>query len=216
MAIQRIPTGKIVDTRAKLTSANVLSLVGAGYSGVVRYVPLPGLTGSGDIDAVECQAIVTGGLGLMLVQHSRYPGWNPAAHKGAEDAAAALERASAAGYLPGAHIFVDLEGIKGTAHATIVYANEWADAIVSAGYRAGCYVGYQVPLTPIQLYDLHDVDSYWSDFGQRSVATRGFAIKQHQQTYIDGLPFDLDDVAPDHLGETPFWLIGDGQGSAAD
>jgi hypothetical protein len=208
MAIQRIPQCKIVDTSAKLSASNVSSLVAQGYKGVVRYVRLPGLREIQDIDANELETIVAAGLGLMLVQHVRYPGWNPASCKGADDAAAAVDRAVAAGYPAGAHIFVDLEGINGTAHATITFANEWADAVVAAGYLAGCYVGYGVPMTPGQLYDLHDINSYWSDAGPRAVATRSFAIKQKPQIHIDGVPYDPDDVAPDQMGETPWWLPG--------
>jgi hypothetical protein len=209
MALQRIPTCKIVDASAKLTPDNIDSVAADGYKGIVRYVPLPGVVAASDIDAGELEAIVGGGLGLMLVQHVRYPGWNPALYKGAHDAAVAVQSAMAAGYPAGAHIFVDLEGIKGTAHATITFANDWADAVVAAGYRAGCYVGYAVPLTPEQLYDLHDVNSYWSDAGKRAVATRGFAIKQRPQIFIDNVPFDPDDVEPDQLGETPYWMVGD-------
>lgn len=206
MAVHQIPTCKIVDTSAKLTAANVESLLAADYAGVVRYVRLPNVNDTWDIDGAELDVIVNGGLGLLLVQHVRYPGWSPGTCSGAADASAALERATAAGYEAGAHIFLDLEGIRGTAQATIEFANDWADAIVGAGYGAGCYVGYAVPLTPVQLYDLHKVDSYWSDAGNRAVATRGFAIKQRPEIHIDNVPYDPDDVAPDGKGETPRWM----------
>jgi hypothetical protein len=198
---------RIVDTSAKLTAGIVGPLVDAGYQGVVRYVHLPGVQGTWDIDPVELKALLDGGLGLMLVQHVRYPGWDPAKCSGAEDAGTAIASAKAAGYLAGAHIFVDLEGISGTGDATTQYATDWAAAVVAAGYKAGCYVGYSVPLTPAQLYALENINSYWSDAGPRSVATRGFAIKQHAEIHLGGIPFDPDDVAPDVLGDTPVWMI---------
>ena len=210
MIAQRAPTCKIVDTSAKLTADVLSAIVDAGYAGVVRYVRLPGVADTWDIDADELTTIVGAGLGLMLVQHVRYPGWNPASYSGKDDAAAALERAQAAGYAAGSHIFLDLEGIKAKAtDATIRFANDWADAVVDAGYKAGCYVGYAVPLTAMQLYELHRVDSYWSDAGRRAVAKRGFAVRQHAEIMIQGVPFDPDDIAPDEKGETPSWTIGD-------
>ncbi|MGH7435580.1 MAG: glycoside hydrolase domain-containing protein [Polyangiaceae bacterium] len=210
MIVQRVPTCRIVDTSAKLTSDLLPAIVDAGYAGVVRYVRLPGVDDTWDIDADELNAILGAGLGLLLVQHVRYPGWNPASYSGAGDAAAAIERARAAGYGAGSHLFLDLEGVKARAtDATIRFANDWADAVVAAGYEAGCYVGYAVPLTAVQLYDLHKMSSYWSDAGPRAVATRGFAIRQRAEIQIGGVPFDPDDVTPDDQGDTPSWTIGD-------
>lgn len=210
MIVRQAPTCTIVDTSAKLTADVLSAVVDAGYAGVVRYVRLPGVSDTWDIDADELSMILGAGLGLLLVQHVRYPGWNPASYSGKQDAAAAVERARAAGYVAGSHIFLDLEGIKAKAtDATIRFANDWADAVVAAGYKAGCYVGYAVPLTAAQLYDLHRIDSYWSDAGRRAVAKRGFAVRQRAEIMIAGVPFDPDDVAPDEEGDTPSWTIGD-------
>jgi Domain of unknown function (DUF1906) len=206
---ERTPTGRVVDTSTKLSMPGVFdAITGAGYLGVIRYVPLPENEATADIDAVELQAILGAGLGLLLVQHPRYPGWNPSTENGATDAATAIDFARAAGYAKGAHIFLDLEGIAAaaTAEATIVFANAWAAAIVNSEYLAGCYVGYDVPLTAVQLYDLHDVNTYWSDDGQRAVATRGFAMKQGAGIKIASVSFDPDVVKPDQKGETPMWM----------
>jgi hypothetical protein len=49
--------------------------------------------------------------------------------------------------------------------------------------------------------------SYWSDAGPRSVATRGFAMKQlSPEVTIDGVGFDPDTLRADALGDTPFWM----------
>jgi hypothetical protein len=120
----------------------------------------------------------------------------------------ALQYAEAAGYLPNAHIFLDLEGILvgATANSVITFANDWATTIVAAGYSAGCYVGYDVPLSAQQLYDLPNFNSYGSDAGPRAVATRGLAMKQQAQIQMGGENFDPDVVKADLLGDTPLWI----------
>jgi len=183
-----MPQCSIVDTNAKLTAAIVAPLTAAGYAGVARYVPLPNNNAGSDIDAVELSALVEGGLGVILVQHVRLPGWNPAQCSGAADAATAIKYAKAAGYLAQGHIFLDLEGIGGTAAATLQYANDWANAVAAANYQAGCYVGFDVPLSAQQLYeDLKNINSYWSAEGDYSVAVRGFAIRQHATVEVQGI-----------------------------
>ncbi len=204
---QRSKPGRAVDTDAKLKAAQIDAIRTAGYSCVIRYVPLPGISAATDIDAAELVAILGANLGVMLVQHTRFAGWNPANHSGKTDAQAAIAAAQEAQYIAGAHLFVDLEGIDGTAAATIQFANDWADAIVSAGYLAGAYVGFDVPLTPEQLYELHRINSYWSSEGPRSVATRGFAMKQGATLTIDGVEVDPNVIQLDEKNETPVWMI---------
>jgi hypothetical protein len=206
--VQQANACNIVDTDTKLTPTVLAQVAANGYAGIVRYVPLPSNSVRGDIDATELQAILDAELSLLLVQHVRTPGWNPAKCSGKGDALAAIETAKAAGYLPGGHVFLDLEGISGTAPDTKAFAEEWAATIVQAGYCAGCYVVYDVPLNAVQLYNLHNFHSYWSDAGPRNVATRGFAIKQKQPTVkIAGVDFDADALRPDNLGDTPFWMM---------
>jgi hypothetical protein len=201
------PPGSMVDTNVKLSTNLVQRIRAAGYSGVARYVPLPNNSPGSDIDSAELAAILAGGLGLLLVQHVRLPGWNPAAHSGDADAHMALEFARTAGYEPGSHLFLDLEGISGTGADTKAFAEAWAAVIASGGYSAGCYVGYDVPLNAQELYDLHTFNSYWSDAGPRAVATRGFAIKQHAEIKIADAPFDPDTIQTDGRGDTPIWTI---------
>jgi hypothetical protein len=197
----------MVDTDVKLSADLIARIRAEGYSGVARYVPLPNNGAGSDIDATELAAILDGGLGLLLVQHVRKPPWNPAAHSGEADAHMALEFARAAGYEPRSHIFLDLEGIAGTGPDTKSFAETWAAVIAAGGYSAGCYVGYEVPLSAQELYDLHTINSYWSDAGPRAVAVRGFAIKQHAQIIIAGVPFDPDTIQLDARGDTPIWTI---------
>jgi hypothetical protein len=205
----RMLPGKVVDTAGQLTPKLVAAVKAAGYQGIVRYVPHVGAAGKGDITASEAATICAGtGLGLLLVQHVRLPNWNPINCSGHNDGMAAASRAFGIGYPHGAHLFVDLEGIAGPGAATTVYAEAWAQAVVDAGYRAGAYVGYAVPLTAVELYNLHNITSYWCDAGPRQVATRGFSMKQHSEVTIGGMLFDPDDVFADGKGETPAWMMG--------
>jgi hypothetical protein len=206
--VQPAPPGKIVDIDVRLNPLLLKHVLAAGFAGVARYVPLPGVNGTKDIHQDEVDAIMETGLGLLLVQHVRFPHWDPRDHAGAADAQVAVQFAKQAGYLPGAHIFVDLEGIvPGTGKATKAFTEAWAATIRDAGYLAGCYVGFDVPLNPQELFDLHGINSYWSDAGPRLVAERGFAIKQHAPIAIDDISFDPDTIQADRKGETPIWMI---------
>ncbi|HXK18148.1 MAG TPA: glycoside hydrolase domain-containing protein [Polyangiaceae bacterium] len=193
-----------MDTAAKLTSAMIEQVKKRGYSCLIRYVPHVGSIGAHDIDVAELNEILDSGLALMLVQHVRVPGWVPS--NGGFDGERAAEWAKRCGYAQGAHIFVDLEGIAGTRAVTREYAEDWARCVKAAGYAAGAYVGYAVPLNAADLYALRGINSYWSDLGPRQVETRGFAMKQHTQIVIGGLPFDPDTIQLDAKGETPIWM----------
>ena len=196
--------GSWVDTDYPLSSYVVSALVSAGRIGVCRYVPLPGNDSAGDISKTELEIICGAGLELLLVQHPRNPGWNPANCSGDADAASALSKATEVGYPHGAHIFQDLEGINGSAAVTIGFAVDWQHTILAGLKQAGLYVGYGVPLHPLDLYELPGFNSYWSDAGNRQVATRGTAILQGPEVTIGGVKFDLDAVRLDLLGAVPF------------
>lgn len=198
-------SGPWVDTAAPLSLLTVQALRKAGKLGVARYMPLPANAASRDISHAELALICGNELELLLVQHVRLPRWDPAKHSGTNDAIKAVTHAEAAGYPLGAHLFLDLEGINGSAQATASFADAWQHAVIAAGYRAGLYVGYAVPLHPADLYNLHGFDSYWSDAGPRQVATRGFALRQHQpEVTIGGVSFDPDTMAPDAMGGLPW------------
>jgi len=68
-------------------------------------------------------------------------------------------------------------------------------------------------LTAQQLYeDLPDVHAYFSDFGAREVAKRGFCIKQLAgNVSLPGVPFwvDPDRIMADNEGGYPMWMIKD-------
>ena len=201
------PAGNFVDASAKMTPLLLDALANRGYLGIIRYVPLPGVDPRADVDAAELAMITAHPARFcsMFVQHPRFPGWKPREHDPEADARHAAQFARAAGYPSGVHGFVDAEGMSAdtTAAEAHSYNSRFAHVLVEEGYRAGLYDGYSEPETPEQLYEIHDVDSYWSDMANRRVATRGTAVVQGPQFALLGVAFDPDDVRPDLLGSTP-------------
>src|SRR6202789_3267989 len=148
-------------------------------------------------------------------RHVMQRGGAPRRQRGQAHGAAEERNAKAAGYLPAANLWQDLEGVSSTSKPqdVIDYCNEWGNAVIAAGFLHGLYVGYDAILSAQELYALPTVRSYWSDFGNRSVAIRGFAMKQlTNDTVIPDLPFpiDLDLVHADMLGARPTWMMADG------
>lgn len=211
MIAQRAPACRIVDTSTKTTARlrAALKALATPPAGIWRYVPLPGVSPAADIDAIELEDILDEGFGSFFVQHPRLPGWRPGAHDAEADARWAVRFAKAAGYAPLTHGYVDAEGMGlETTHAEAhAYNSQWAHVLVEEGYAAGLYDGYSQPETPEELYEIHDVTSYASDLANRRVAVRGTAMVQGPQFTVLGVPFDSDIIAPDELGETPYWTI---------
>jgi len=200
----------MVDTDTKITNGSILdAIANQGYGGILRYTPLPGNNPKDDIDPDELERILTHPARFLagFIQHPRDPGWHPAACNPEADALTSVGWAKAAGYAPGTHGWFDAEGMASpvTEAEAIAYYNPYCHVLVEEGFRAGGYAGYDDALTAVDLYDLHDADAYWSDLAKRKVAKRGTAIVQRATIRILGLPFDPNDVAPDLLGETPYF-----------
>lgn len=193
------------DCAAKLLPSEAKTLWDLGYQLVGRYLPLPNNSARFDLDAVELKMLTDIGFEVSAVQHVRgHHGWDPAQHSGAADADAALAQAQLAGIPLGTHLYLDLEDIGGSATATKYFAEDWATAVRAAGYRAGLYVGFDVPLDPVELWMLHGIDSYWTDPNNRRVLKRGCAIHQGRMIHVGSLEIDEDAIAPDSLGELPY------------
>jgi glycoside hydrolase-like protein len=163
-----------------------------------------------DIDPEERDGILNAGLTLLLVQHVNYPGWYASALNGAAHGKAAANHAAWIEYPKGAHIAVDLEGVSSqdTPKQVAEYINAWCRAVLAAGYKPVVYVGYSCGLTPEQLWELPLVDRYWSDFGTREVANRGFCMVQKPEEQLAGIKIDPDQAMADKLGGT---LVGMGK-----
>jgi hypothetical protein len=199
------PSGaKGVDTVTPFTAAIAAKFKAAGYEFVVRYL--------GAVHPEELQAILGAGLALLMVGYSRRPGWQPTAALGVEDGDNAVLHAQQAGLPKGMTLYCDLEGPASstTAADCIAYVNAWADAVSAAGYIAGLYVGYGVPLTPQQLYqDLH-VTAYWHSCSKvQNVAVRGYQMIQQApgNQMCLGVLVDFDVIQTDANGDTPHWLV---------
>lgn len=208
-AVQATPGGYIDTNWACHAPHLFAALKVGGKKGIGRYVPLPGVDSKADITAQELQDICGAGFLCWLVQHPRYTGWNPKDHDPIKDATAAVTAAQAAGYPLGCHLFLDYEGMSiATARLdALAFAEGWQKYVIAAGFRAGMYCGYAVPLSPLDYYELPGFDCYWSDMAARTVAKRGFCIKQRAQVRIDGVDFDPDEVQADALGGLP-WMCG--------
>lgn len=208
-AVKATP-GDWVDTNERVSVGVARLLRARGVVGVFRYAPLPGVPAGWDVTADELNWLTGEGLQVCLVQHPRYPNWQPKIHSGAADARAAAGYASAIGYPVGCHIFCDWEG---PAPSTSVddsfgFLLPWGNAITLAGYLAGLYVGYGHVLDAAQLYGLHPYNSYWSDIAHRQIAVRGCSIVQGNPFVVGGVNFDSDTVRPDLLGDLPMVAAG--------
>lgn len=199
------------------TRQQAAKLKAAGFIGCFCYVPLPNNADSQDITAERLTMLVDDiGFEVGLVQHVRRGPWDPRAFSGVVDGATAGEAAAKAGYPAGGHVFVDWEDLVAglPVGAAKIFLEAWADSVRTAGittvtraspwYRAGMYCGFDDPMSPRDRWELHGIDSYWSDAGHRAVAVRGCAVTQGAEIDIGGIPVDNDTVQPDLLDETPW------------
>ena len=208
-SLARAPACRVVDTSSRTNSMLRGELRRLGYSGVVRYVPLPGVNPALDITAEELDGILGDGMGSWWVGHPRNPGWRPGAHDPEADALHAVQFAKAAGYVPGTHGFADAEGMSSatTEVEAVLYYREFCHVVVSEGFSSGIYAGYDDALNAVDLYEVPDATSYWSDSANRRVAVRGTAVLQGAQFSVLGVPVDPDVIRPDLKGETPYWTV---------
>lgn len=202
---------KGIDTDAKLTPEILCALKCEipGLEFVVRYLSL-GDPAAGDLDAGELAAILDAGLGVMLVQHVRYAGWQPTAARGAFDGAHAAAHAKALAVPAGMTLYNDLEGMSGTSHDAIAYASEWCRAVRSAGYDVGAYVGAGLAgLTSAEIFGMMPYRHYWSAASfVPEQSGRGWEMYQlNPQVTRGGIVVDLDVAQQDRRGNVPLMLV---------
>ena len=180
----------------------------AGYQFCVRYV---GRTQMADYDltGAEAQAIVSGGLALMVVQHVLNPGWTPSGALGTQYGTNAGAFSSQIGIPAGVNVWCDLECVAAgvPAQEVAAFCNNWYDEVAAVGYVPGLYVGYDPGLSDAQLYGLK-FQHYWAAYNTNSsVPTRGYQMVQSpQKTHVAGLSYDDDVIKTDALGGRPLWL----------
>jgi hypothetical protein len=217
--VARAPSGLIgFDETEKLNSAQAKLYASKGYKFCVRYVSRDSAgraanasRGTPDLSADEAQTILSAGLALMVVQHCPLPGWVPTAAEGQTWGQNAASFAADAEIPPGVNEFLDLEGIApGTAHSDIVaYANQWFAAVQTGGFVPGVYVGFDVFLSPDELFLDLTTKHYWrADGNIPNVSHRGYQLIQHIQNAGTPSEFDRDVTQDDALGDAVLWLTG--------
>lgn len=208
LACVQAKPGNWLDTSSgqAVTDAVLDAIVAQGFVGVHYYVPLPDNSAKNDATAERLERTISKGLQAALVQHVRGPGlWWPSKCDGIDDAKCASNYArSVCLYPQGAHLAQDLEACAGVSADSDKYTRDWGSRCLSFAFKHRLYTGYAALLSPLALYDLPTVTSYWSDAGHREVATRGVATSQGAGIVIDAVAFDVDVMAPDLLGELPF------------
>lgn len=191
--------GLVIDTDTKLTSSEGESLWAAGVRTIVRYGPLPDNDPSRDLTAAELQTLTRIGHTVVLIQHPRAAEYNIlSATTGANDAEHILVYAGLIGYVPGAAIGLDMEGVQAGSDA-FGHARAWVTAVVAAAYQPIVYLGYRCDLTTAQCVELARLGAsvqFWSTdaspvVGRPDIA---YAWHQHLPTKIAGVDVDTNDV----------------------
>lgn len=212
MRVCEVPFGTLgFDTDARLTPASLAAILAArpDLKFAIRYLP--------ELTAEEISAIFAAGLGLMLVAHVRYAGWQPSKALGAGDAERVCRRAQALSIPPNATIWCDLECMAGTGNDVVDYEHAWAAMCKSFHYEPGDYIGAGVPLSASELYKRLQASRYWkSESDVLTPSPRGFQMIQLTPpqsdllaggTLIGGVGVDLDITQFDHKGTPPTWIV---------
>lgn len=200
------------DMLSKLTQDNVQTLVANGYAFCVRYVPLADQSDPGGTWALttdEAQAILDGGLALMVVQRARTGAVQ--ASQGTDDGDAAVTSCQAIGLPRGVNVWLDLESISGE---VLAYANNWYMQVLNAGYAPGVYVGAAITdhgqaVTGYQLYWKLLFQHYWRSMSDvPDIENRGYQMIQLRpgDQMLEGLQIDIDVTQEDYEGDWAQWL----------
>jgi murein DD-endopeptidase MepM/ murein hydrolase activator NlpD len=200
------------DCDSVLSSSKIAALKAAGFTYCLRYISLGQTEGVGDLTNAEAERILSGGLGLMPVQHVLRAGWTPSAQLGAQIGRnAAQHAANDVGIPDGIVVWADLEGIAtGTpASAVIDYCNAWINEVESAGYISGVYVGANAILSGDELYYNIKTTHYWKSGSQvPNIPLRGYQMVQRIVTgdSVAGVGIDRNVTLTDGFGGTVIWL----------
>ncbi|MGH3303691.1 MAG: glycoside hydrolase domain-containing protein [Streptosporangiaceae bacterium] len=199
--------GLIFDTDQRCSLAQLRALKAAGFLGGVRTVTFSEAADPSDITASEVQDFMSADLGLMLYQRVRNPGWRPSGPLGGADGRTAIAKAMAAGYMPKASLFDDLEGIGASSSETLDYANTKALALL-ATYLPGEYIGFDVPLTGGELFHELIASCYWRSTSRvPDIPERGYALVQiSENVLVAGMNVDVSISCADKLGGRASWM----------
>jgi hypothetical protein len=196
------------DTDSIVSATLAAQFYALGYKFCIRYLSLREQS-SQDLTTDEATNILNSGLALMPVQHVRNPGWSPMAEIGQQDGQNAASNAQQIGFPSGVSVWCDLEGIVKTAapQDVVGYCESWYNAVNSAGYVPGLYVGYQAILNGDQLHSL-SFQHYWrSQSSVPPIPNRGYQLVQFLPSVTaNGIAIDVDFTQTDNLGGQAPWL----------
>jgi len=212
-----VPPGlRGVDANCTISALSASALFSHGYRYAIRYLPRVTAKPS-DLTASEVMTLLSAGLGVMAVQHveSAYS-WTPTADKGSVYGQVAAREALRCGFVAGCTVWLDLEGVtpKTPAQVVIDYCNDWYDAVASAGFQPGMYVGWHCGLNASDLYSKVRFTRYWSAYNldaDEYPARRGVCMQQHARAASDipatvDFEFDVNTTQRDALGCLPNML----------
>jgi hypothetical protein len=220
MMIDHLPPGsKGFDCNDIVTAHDAACFVRAGYTFAIRYVRRS-IQHPFDLSAQELATLLRAGLAVSVVQHVADPGWLPNERLGRVYGAVAAEETARIGVALGTQLWCDLEGVHPNArHRDVVaYCNAWYDAVRSAGYDPGQYVGDSCGLDADELFHLLKVRRFWAAYNLNSdayPAVRGACMRQHAPRTADlvpgiAYPFDVNVIGEDALHGAPMLMLADG------
>jgi hypothetical protein len=213
------------DCNVPLTAETARTMRAKGAKFAMRYVRRAA-SSLHDLSTGEVLTILKAGLAIGAVQHVAPEGWNPRATarqanmifgSGAAYGAIAAAEAKAIGLPRGVTLWCDLEGVAiETSPANVIaFCNNWQKAVTDVGFEAGLYVGWHAILNAHDLYYRLRFKRYWSAYNANAdqiPAVRGVQMKQlpyPPKALRANVPFEYDEdvITPDHMGDSPTFLI---------
>ena len=188
-AIKAVPSAKNLtwacDTVLTLSKGDYIALLGKSVTVRIGYIDL--------VTVQELEDMTSVGMSFMPVTYALE-----------FDPAHTLARLAALGLPKGVTVWLDVEGVNLEPMTLIAKINVWANAVVSAGYEAGIYVGAGCPLTSTQLTWLA-VSRYWHSCSRALEPERGYCVRQLRPNDVTvcNRDLDMDVIEPDYHGDLP-------------
>jgi hypothetical protein len=110
-----------------------------------RYIPLAGVSATGDLTSAEAVQLTENGLAVLVVQHPRggsYASLTAAANQGTSDGNKAVSYLSGIVAPAGIFVYCDIEGFDNPINPgsyAVAWANAWATVVNASAYRAAYY-----------------------------------------------------------------------------
>jgi hypothetical protein len=187
---------RVVDCVTLLTNGVATAMSDSGVDGAFQYL--------GSVTPTSLAGLMVAGLAFMPVTYAdRFDG----ASTVAELRVLSIPR--------GVTVWLDVEGVTGVSSVSLIQQiNDWAQAVLAAGWEPGLYVGAGSVLTSAELYQLKVV-RYWH--GMSRVVDRNGEVAEpmcgwccHQlfdTQQLAGVPVDYNFVQKDWSGRLPTWAV---------